>query len=122
MAHPPMKSKYCTGPSEYEVQAQRKAARNEKARLRMARKRAELKERPLEEQVRAKVRARAHQAKYRQKNRDHLRAWEAQRRNEAYKVRFGLTAYRSYLKAKRERKLAKQREKEAYHSQLIWSG
>ncbi|KAJ7152746.1 hypothetical protein C8R43DRAFT_1127200 [Mycena crocata] len=53
-AHPPMQSKYAhAGPSDYEIQLQREAERREKARLRMARKRAELKQRPLEEQERA---------------------------------------------------------------------
>ncbi|KAJ7823465.1 hypothetical protein B0H13DRAFT_2376040 [Mycena leptocephala] len=116
MAHPPMKSKYCTGPTEYEIQAQHKARRNEMARLRMARKRAELKQQPLEEQARAKARARVHQATYRQKNRDHLREWEVKRRKAAYIVKFGEAAYLSYLKAKRKRQLDKRRKKEAYHS------
>ncbi|KAJ7918084.1 hypothetical protein B0H13DRAFT_2321740 [Mycena leptocephala] len=80
------------------------------------RKRAELKERPLEEQANAKARARAHQARYRQKNRDYLRLGEAQRRNAVYKVKFGVAAYTSYLRAKLERKRAKQMEKEPYHS------
>ncbi|KAJ7863222.1 hypothetical protein B0H13DRAFT_1899736 [Mycena leptocephala] len=101
MAHPPMKSKYGPGPSEYELKTQRKAQRNEKARLRMARKRAELKERPLEEQVLAKARTRLHQATYRQK---------------AYKVKYDPMAYISYIKAKHARRLARRRGKEAYRS------
>ncbi|KAJ7832598.1 hypothetical protein B0H13DRAFT_1914957 [Mycena leptocephala] len=116
MAHPPMKSKYCTGPTQLEIQAQRKARRNEMAHLRMARKRAELKEKPVEEQANAKARARAHQARYRQKNRDHLRAGEARHRNTIYKDRFGVAAYLSYLRARRERNRANQMEKEPYHS------
>ncbi|KAJ7669897.1 hypothetical protein DFH06DRAFT_1125306 [Mycena polygramma] len=127
MAHPPMKSKYCTGPTDYELEILRKAARNEKARLRMARgvrnldlvitrRREELKYRSLEEQARAKARHREHQATYREKNRLKLNASETTRRNEAYKAKYGNTAYSSYLKAKRRRRLARQAANEAYHS------
>ncbi|KAJ7618937.1 hypothetical protein DFH06DRAFT_1342504 [Mycena polygramma] len=113
--HPPIKSKYCTGPSEYELQAQRKAAINEKARLRMARKRAALKALPPEDQATAKARARAHQATYRAKNRQYLKEWEAHRRNEAYKAKYGAKALSSYLRAKRHRRINRVRRKEAYH-------
>ncbi|KAJ6557480.1 hypothetical protein B0H19DRAFT_1070143 [Mycena capillaripes] len=112
-----MKSKYSRGPTEEELRAQRHAARNEKARLRMARRRAELKTRPLEEQRAAAERAREYQARYREKHRDELRIWEAHRRIEVYKAKNGLRAFASYLKAKREqrrRRLAKKWTKEGY--------
>ncbi|KAJ7173035.1 hypothetical protein C8R43DRAFT_944077 [Mycena crocata] len=119
MSHPPpMKSKYASGPSDYELKAQRKLESNEKARLRMARKRAELKSRPIEEQLQAAERARVHQATYREKHRNDLRVWEAQRRIALYKARFGPAAYAAYVRKNRERKRlrrAKQAAKEAYH-------
>ncbi|KAJ6468694.1 hypothetical protein C8R47DRAFT_1223272 [Mycena vitilis] len=117
MAHPPMKSKYCTGPTDYELELVLPSARNEKARLRMARRRQELKQRPVEEQARAKARHREHQATYRKKNRTKLNASETTRRNESYKTRYGNAAFSSYLKAKRRRRLARQAARgEAYHS------
>ncbi|KAJ7086317.1 hypothetical protein C8R43DRAFT_1142433 [Mycena crocata] len=161
MSHPPpMKSKYASGPSDYELKAQRKLESNEKARLRMARcvpapltlhlhlpdcrsprrKRAELKSRPIEEQLEAAERARVHQATYREKHRNDLRVWEAQRRI-AYVltslrlpalylshlhtflsafIRLGLAQLRMphmYAKNRERKRLrrAKQAAKEAYH-------
>ncbi|KAJ7117332.1 hypothetical protein C8R43DRAFT_960630 [Mycena crocata] len=119
LAHPPMNSKHDSGPSDYEIKAQRLQERNEKSRLRMARKRAELKTRPIEEQLLAAERDRAHQATYRERHRNDLRVWEAQRRIEVYKKRFGPAAYAAYSRAKRERKRrarAKKEAKEAYHA------
>ncbi|KAJ7823663.1 hypothetical protein B0H13DRAFT_1919537 [Mycena leptocephala] len=80
MHPPPLTSKYNTGLTEHELKLQRQAVRREKARVRMAMRRAELKSRPLEEQEEAAKRARLHQATYRAKNRDDLRKWEAKRR------------------------------------------
>ncbi|KAJ7881947.1 hypothetical protein B0H13DRAFT_1891087 [Mycena leptocephala] len=140
MAHPPMKSKYSSGPTAYELKVQRHAERNEKARLRMARKRAELKTRPLNEQLEAAERSREYQARYRERNRDARRLCEAQRRaaydhlpcspshanhpadsgRRTYQEKFGTAAYVSYLKAKRRRRIqraqAKRQAHEAYHS------
>ncbi|KAJ7493144.1 hypothetical protein B0H11DRAFT_2228472 [Mycena galericulata] len=101
---PPMKSKYVVGPTDHELFMARQAIRREKARIRMAKKRAELKLRPLEEQALAAARARVHQATYRAKNRENLRYWEAQRRISIYKQKYGLEAYKSYAAAKRERR------------------
>ncbi|KAJ7333349.1 hypothetical protein DFH08DRAFT_814461 [Mycena albidolilacea] len=64
---PPMTAIHATGSTSHELKAQRRAERNEKARLRMARKRAELKSRPLEEQRIAAKRTKAYQATYREK-------------------------------------------------------
>ncbi|KAJ7893751.1 hypothetical protein B0H13DRAFT_2339566 [Mycena leptocephala] len=134
--YPPMKSKYTTDePTAYQISEQRHAERNEKARLRMARKRAELKTRPIEEQVAAAERERAYQITYRERNRDDLAVLEAKRRREYvpsstssslpthepsdYKARHGPTVYLGYLKAKRERKRnarAKKRAQEEHHS------
>ncbi|KAJ6525811.1 hypothetical protein DFH09DRAFT_1328829 [Mycena vulgaris] len=94
MAHPPMKSKYCTGPSEYELK-----------------KRAELKARPREEQERAAERSRVYQATDRKKNRSDLRIWEAQRRLANYQAKYSPEAYTSYDAARRERRLPVKGEK-----------
>ncbi|KAJ6493308.1 hypothetical protein C8R45DRAFT_989359 [Mycena sanguinolenta] len=70
-----MKSKSTAdGPTEYgKVLVQRYLDRNEKARLRMARKRAELKNRPPEEQAAAAERQRRYQTTFRERNRNDLR-------------------------------------------------
>ncbi|KAJ7303680.1 hypothetical protein DFH08DRAFT_825775 [Mycena albidolilacea] len=125
-APPPMKSQYSAGPTDYELKALQHAERNEKARLRMARsnsqqprKRAELKTRSLEEQQEAAERNKVYQARYREKHRQDLRIWEALRRREVYKAKFGPEAYAAWRQAKRERRRrarAKLRAKEAYHS------
>ncbi|KAJ7756763.1 hypothetical protein DFH07DRAFT_772999 [Mycena maculata] len=101
---PPMGSKHVVGPTHYEIQLQRDALRWEKARLRMAKKRAELKLRPQEEQEAAAARAREHQTAYRARHREDLRIWEAQHRVAVYKARYGLDAYKEYVAAKRERR------------------
>ncbi|KAJ7337480.1 hypothetical protein DFH08DRAFT_812816 [Mycena albidolilacea] len=133
-APPPMKSQYTTTPTDYELKALRHAERNEKARLRMARcvasfspefvftkasKRAEVKNLPLEEQQKVAERNKLYQARYRERHRQDLRIWEALRRREVYKAKFGPEAYAAWRKAKRDRKRrarAKLRGKEAYHS------
>ncbi|KAJ7860813.1 hypothetical protein B0H14DRAFT_2576385 [Mycena olivaceomarginata] len=123
--YPPMKSKYGgDDPTDYEILVQRHLERNEKARLRMARKRAELKSRSPEEQAAAAERERRYQATYRERvsprsirNRDALRRWEARRRLVVYKAKHGPEVYTSYLKARRDRrrrKRAKKLAKEAY--------
>ncbi|KAJ7842996.1 hypothetical protein B0H14DRAFT_3456516 [Mycena olivaceomarginata] len=71
------------------LKAQKRAERNEKVRLRMARKRAELVLQPLEEQQLAAERSRAYQATYREK---------------LYLARYGAEAHALYLKARRQRK------------------
>ncbi|KAJ7439922.1 hypothetical protein B0H11DRAFT_2253464 [Mycena galericulata] len=104
MPPPPLKSKHQSGPTQYELETQRQAIRREKARVRMAKLRAELKLRPIEEQLAAAQRARAHQAAYRERHQNDLRVWEAQRRIAVYKAKFGVEAYAAYAKAKKERK------------------
>ncbi|KAJ7492943.1 hypothetical protein B0H11DRAFT_2228266 [Mycena galericulata] len=106
----PKKPKVLTA---YELKVQREAVRREKACLRMAKKRAELKLRPTEEQEVYRERARAYQATYREKHRYSLRVWEAQRRVAVYKERFGIEAYKVYAKAKRERKRRARAKREA---------
>ncbi|KAJ6544605.1 hypothetical protein DFH09DRAFT_1321808 [Mycena vulgaris] len=111
---PPLKSKYPIPPTPYQSETERRKARNEKAR-----KRAELKARPAEEQKAAAERSRAYQATYREKNRRDLRIWEAQRRLLIYKEKYGPEAYQVYAKARYDRKkraMARARAKEAYHS------
>ncbi|KAJ7347336.1 hypothetical protein DFH08DRAFT_960676 [Mycena albidolilacea] len=103
------------------LKAQKRAECNEKARLRMARKHAELVLRPAEEQQLAAERSRAYQATYREKfvtpwgynslklsvvdrHRDDLQACEAKRRAALYLKCYGAEAYALYLKAWRQRK------------------
>ncbi|KAJ7886968.1 hypothetical protein B0H13DRAFT_2342604 [Mycena leptocephala] len=67
------------------------------------------------EQEEYATRARAYQATYREKNRKSLKAWEAQRRVDAYIKKFGVADYLAYKKKKDERKRAardKRRAKE----------
>ncbi|KAJ7126218.1 hypothetical protein C8R44DRAFT_734104 [Mycena epipterygia] len=120
-AHPPLKAATSSKKlTDYEIGLQRHLAKNEKARLRMARKRAELKARPLTEQLLAAERERAYQATYREKNRRDLAIWERQRRHAVYKARFGPVAYASYVQALRDRKRQERQNqlaKEAYHEQ-----
>ncbi|KAJ7145448.1 hypothetical protein C8R43DRAFT_953500 [Mycena crocata] len=105
---PPMKSKFISGPTTHEIQTQCQAEQNEKARLRMARGIALIflasgsapssslahgKNRRLPHSVLG-----VHQATYREKHRNDLRLWEAARRVELYKKRFGERAYISYAR------------------------
>ncbi|KAJ7088011.1 hypothetical protein B0H15DRAFT_949825 [Mycena belliarum] len=118
-APPPMKSMYTPGPTAHELETKRRAERNEKARVRIARKRAELKLKSLEEQHRVADRSRAYQAKYREKNRQRLRTWEALRRLSVYRLKYGEIAYTAYLEARSQREArayARSRRGEAYHS------
>ncbi|KAJ7939409.1 hypothetical protein B0H13DRAFT_1850705 [Mycena leptocephala] len=117
------------------LRLQREQERRDKARIRMARTRAELKLRPVAEQEEYATRARAYQATYREKsvsqsvimgvrsqsqafvmrNRKSLKDWEAQRRVDAYIKKFGVADYLAYKKKKDERKRAardKRRAKE----------
>ncbi|KAJ7149499.1 hypothetical protein C8R43DRAFT_951972 [Mycena crocata] len=103
MAPPPLTSKP-KGLTQHELEQYRLNRRRELNRQRMARKRAELKAAPLEEQALAAQRARVHQATYREKNRADLRVWEAQRRLELYRRRFGNEAYTEYLQLRRDRR------------------
>ncbi|KAJ6561832.1 hypothetical protein B0H19DRAFT_1068555 [Mycena capillaripes] len=126
---PPLTAKHQCGPTEYELKytlgpglcgtvsqpytgfSARRLAERKHAR------RSELKSRPLEEQATAAARARVHQATYHENHRDELRKWEAERRIETYKKKYGPEAYAAYVKQKHERKrLARQkrRAKEAY--------
>ncbi|KAJ7822091.1 hypothetical protein B0H14DRAFT_3471014 [Mycena olivaceomarginata] len=100
---PPMTAIHATGSTSHELKAQRRAEWNEKARLRMARKRAELKSCPLEEQQIAAERTKVYQATYHEKHRNDLRLGEERRRITLYKARYGPDAYRLYLKARRQR-------------------
>ncbi|KAJ7477125.1 hypothetical protein B0H11DRAFT_2234602 [Mycena galericulata] len=113
---PPLTSRHRTGLTDYEIQMKRKEERREKARLRMARIRAELKTRPLHEQELAAARARAYQATYRAKHRENLRLWEAERRIAVYKAKFGHEAYLAYVKARRDRK------RRAYYKRMAKAG
>ncbi|KAJ7051994.1 hypothetical protein C8F01DRAFT_632570 [Mycena amicta] len=109
---------------DYEFLLQRHLARNEQARLRMARKRAELNQRPIVEQIAAAERARQARAKYRKthvtchyylfcclahprlviRHRESLQASEARRRAKIYHDRFGPIACEQYLERQRKRK------------------
>ncbi|KAJ7311564.1 hypothetical protein DFH08DRAFT_1087906 [Mycena albidolilacea] len=98
---PPLTSTHAPGLTPLEI---KRTERNEKARLRMARKRAELVFRPLEEQKLVAERAKIHQAKYRAKHREELRRGEAERRAALYKARYGPEACLLYqARGKRKR-------------------
>ncbi|KAJ7139367.1 hypothetical protein C8R44DRAFT_727447 [Mycena epipterygia] len=81
---PPMKAITSKEATTHELKLQQQAARNEKAHLRMARKRAELRARPLTEQEEAAECSRAYQATYHEN---------------VYKACFGQAAYVAYAKA-----------------------
>ncbi|KAJ7914818.1 hypothetical protein B0H13DRAFT_1872530 [Mycena leptocephala] len=118
MRPPPLTSKHQPGPTEYEIKAQRLLEWREKARVRMAMKRAELRSRPADEQAAAAARAREHQAAYRERHCKELRRWEAQRRLNLYEHRFGPEALIAYATHKHERKRKakeKRRAKEGYY-------
>ncbi|KAJ7156555.1 hypothetical protein C8R43DRAFT_949408 [Mycena crocata] len=68
MCPPPLKSKHQSGPTAYEMKMQRLLERREKACVRMARKRTELKSRPLEEQEQAAEREHMYQATYHERH------------------------------------------------------
>ncbi|KAF7362838.1 MYND-type domain-containing protein [Mycena venus] len=87
---------------------QRHLERNERARLRMARKRAELKLRPVEEQERAAERSRVYRARYRQKHHQAVLKGESERRRKIYIQRYGEEAYKEYA----ERRERRQRERD----------
>ncbi|KAK7042096.1 hypothetical protein R3P38DRAFT_2767718 [Favolaschia claudopus] len=86
LSFPPMTSKYAP-PTRLEVRSQRESDEREKARLRMARRRAELKSRPLAEQAAAAERERKYHAVYRAKHREKLRSLESQRRLDQARTR-----------------------------------
>nr|GAT56446.1 predicted protein [Mycena chlorophos] len=73
----------------------RHLAKNEKARLQMARKRAELKLCPPAVQQAAADKAREHRAKYRERNRQNLQSKEAERRARITHERFD--AFRTHI-------------------------
>ncbi|KAJ7097101.1 hypothetical protein B0H15DRAFT_945773 [Mycena belliarum] len=95
----------------------------------------------MEQQQLAAERDRQHQATYREKNREDLRIWEADRRAayaphsaltnncltapSVYEATYGPEAYTLYLKARRDRRRRardKRRAKEGYFPQAIPSG
>ncbi|KAJ7472809.1 hypothetical protein FB451DRAFT_1399007 [Mycena latifolia] len=112
MAPPPLKSKYQSGPTTFElkyVNSRRSGSRNAEKkpvyewRGPSNRKRAELKTKSHEEQVEAAERARTHQATYREKHRRDLRLGEAQQRSKKYEARYGQETAVLYTKALRDR-------------------
>ncbi|KAJ7633685.1 hypothetical protein DFH06DRAFT_1337170 [Mycena polygramma] len=103
LAFPPANSKYNTGLTPYEIEQQRRERRNAQARLRMAKKREQLKLGPPEEQALAAARNKEYQATYRQKNRKHLSKNARARRQALYRKRYGPELYLSYEQGQRER-------------------
>ncbi|KAJ7772556.1 hypothetical protein DFH07DRAFT_953022 [Mycena maculata] len=69
-----------SSPTPYELRVRREAEHREKSHLRIAKMCAELKTRSAEEQEFYAQRARAYQVRYRERHREDLRIWEAQRR------------------------------------------
>ncbi|KAK7046223.1 hypothetical protein R3P38DRAFT_3175500 [Favolaschia claudopus] len=117
---PPMKSKYrLARQTEYQVLLQRHLDRNEKARVRMARKRAALKAGPVESQRIAAERERGYQSHYRAGHRELLRDLDLARRMRNYEALYGHEALLAYAEGRKERRrnaIARRRAKEPYTS------
>ncbi|KAK7020078.1 hypothetical protein R3P38DRAFT_3198681 [Favolaschia claudopus] len=120
---PPMKSKYrLARQTEYQILLQRHLDRNEKARVRMARKRAALKAGPVESQRIAAERERGYQSHYRAGHRELLRDLDLARRmseHRKYEELYGHEALIAYAEGRKERRrnaIARRRAKEPYHS------
>ncbi|KAJ7062094.1 hypothetical protein C8F01DRAFT_1368752 [Mycena amicta] len=90
-------------PLDYDVLLHRQRIRNEKARQHMARKRAELKLRPLHEQQQVAERTRIYRARYCQRHREAMLRGEAQRWGKIYLERYGEVAYQEYLERREQR-------------------
>ncbi|KAK7022482.1 hypothetical protein R3P38DRAFT_3195875 [Favolaschia claudopus] len=117
---PPMSDNWSLAEkTEYKILLQRHLDRNEKARVRMARKRAELKIASSVERKTAVERERQYQADFRFKHRDMLRDVTTARRRIKYRETFGEVAFAAYLKRQQERRKrarAKRLSKEPYDS------
>ncbi|KAK7043464.1 hypothetical protein R3P38DRAFT_2767088 [Favolaschia claudopus] len=104
---------------EYQILVRRERDRKERARLRMAKKRAQQRGLPTEEFEAAMERERLYQAEYRERNREKLRTLEMERRVSAYRAAYGEEALNEWLRKRhisRRKKQAKARGKEPYHS------
>ncbi|KAK7045171.1 hypothetical protein R3P38DRAFT_3177400 [Favolaschia claudopus] len=109
--------------TEYQILLNRHLARNEKARIRMARKRAGLKVGEMDPEIReASVeRERQYQAEYRARNREALRLATVSRRMIEYRDAFGEEALAAYLQRQQQRRSNARRRrqsKEPYDSDL----
>ncbi|KAK7030002.1 hypothetical protein R3P38DRAFT_3177409 [Favolaschia claudopus] len=107
--------------TEYQILLNRHLARNEKARIRMARKRAELKGGATDTHEAAVDRERQYQAEYRARNREALRLATVSRRMRDYREAYGEEALAAYLQRQQiRRKNARLRRlsKEPYDSDL----
>ncbi|KAK6992842.1 hypothetical protein R3P38DRAFT_3224664 [Favolaschia claudopus] len=125
---PPLKSKFTKDTKEkkpkltkddgieLEILRRRHRDRNEKSRLRMAKKRAELKGQPTEEAIAALEKEREYQAKYRAQHREMLRLVEKRRRHDIYKAVHGEVAYQAYLRRKLQSRRTQLLATEPYHS------
>ncbi|KAK6985139.1 hypothetical protein R3P38DRAFT_3230799 [Favolaschia claudopus] len=102
---PPMQSKYrLARETEYQILLQRHLDRNEKARVRMARRRAALKAGPPAEQQAAAEREREYQNEYRIGHRQLLRDLDLARRLNKYRDTYGPEALDAYMEGKAERR------------------
>ncbi|KAJ7140435.1 hypothetical protein C8R46DRAFT_1046936 [Mycena filopes] len=124
---PPSLTSQPGGPTEYQLMLQREheremreQVRREKARVRIAMKRAALRCAPQEDQDAAAERERVYQATYRERrvsylveNRSDLAIWEAQRRIDVYVSKHGKDAYLAYARAKRDRRRRAQAKQRA---------
>ncbi|KAK6969082.1 hypothetical protein R3P38DRAFT_3244086 [Favolaschia claudopus] len=111
---PPMQTIYGRSePTQHQTRQQRRLERNEKARLRMARKRAELKSRSAEEQRAAIERRKRHQATYRAKHRESLREEESARRVAVYKAKHGPDLFNEFMRIKQARRSARAKRAKA---------
>ncbi|KAK7008536.1 hypothetical protein R3P38DRAFT_2791504 [Favolaschia claudopus] len=121
-ACPPMKSKYtgCTE-KQHQKMIKKQLDRNEKARLRMARRRAELKNRSASEQAAASARQRGYQARYRANKRETIRQSQRERRLAAYEAVHGRAALQIYCNSRlvaRTRSQSRQNSQDGYDSNL----
>ncbi|KAJ7860904.1 hypothetical protein B0H13DRAFT_2355357 [Mycena leptocephala] len=117
-AYPPMKSKYCTGPTPFEIDAEL-AAMSERDCAWHGAKRAELKLQSEEEQARVAALNKEYQATYRERHREHLAKRATKIRHKAYQDRYGFAMFNLYMKGQRERRRmadARRKAQEEYSS------
>ncbi|KAJ7053720.1 hypothetical protein C8F01DRAFT_1374981 [Mycena amicta] len=84
-------------PLDYELILHRQQLRNEKARQHMAKKRAELKMKPLHEQQQVAERSRLYRARYRQRCREAMELGKKRQRERIYLDRYGEVGYEEYV-------------------------
>ncbi|KAF7292972.1 hypothetical protein MIND_01196400 [Mycena indigotica] len=84
-------------PLDYDLIKQRRKIRNEKARIHMAQKRADLKKKPLEVQQQAAKLARQYRARYQERYRQAMEQGQKHDRKTIFEQRCGEVAYIEYM-------------------------